>query len=355
MTMPARIHSEYLNLIQTHRIKMTPAILQVTQSLQIWGDWNPSTRTIRLSQKLLEYANWYQLTSVLKHEMAHQIVSELLQSSDTHGPEFQKACNMIGVPDEFRNASVDFQSFPLDWKQRSETLDQNSKISKIKKLLSLTSSSNPHEAELALIKAQNLGSTLNVNDHSENQRNFYYHHQLKSKKGNINRLDKEMLHFLIQHYCVFGFIGQSFNIEKNQHEKTLEIIGLKENVLIADYVYQFLTRIMIEKSKNTKGSRISFQTGILEGFKSRLNPISSKNEKHGLVTVPLSPQLKNYAAQIHPNLRSKTIGQGENIRNSENFHKGFFQGKQIQIHQPIDTENKKSSLLTSLLNSRSLD
>jgi hypothetical protein len=352
MTVLARIHSEYLNLIQSHRVKMRPAILQITDSQSIWGDWNPSTRTIRLSQKLMDLANWYQLTSVLKHEMAHQIVSEILQSMDSHGPDFQKACDMIGVPLEFRNASVDFQSFPLDWRQRNES---PGKVSKIQKLLSLTSSSNPFEAELALIKAQHLGSTLNLNDQSQHKRNFYYHHQLKSKKGNISRLDKEMLHFLIQHYSVFGFIGQSYCLQKNQEEKTLEIMGLKENVLIADYVFQFLTRVMQVKSKFTKGSRLSFQSGILEGFKTKLIVNTNQNEVQALVTVPLSPQLKKYAGTIHPNLRSRSIGQGENIRNSENFQEGFRQGKQIQIHQPIDKENKKSNPLALLLNSRSLD
>ena len=345
MTVLARIHSEYLNLIQGHRFKIRPAILQLTVSQNIWGDWNPSTRTIRLSQKLMDLANWYQLTSVLKHEMAHQIVSEIFCTSDSHGPDFQKACDIIGVPDEFRNASVDFQSFPLDWKLRNEPLG---KISKIQKLLSLTSSSNPHEAELALIKAQHLGSTLNLNESMQNQRNFYYHHQLKSKKGNISRLDKEMLHFLIQHYSVFGFIGQSYCLQKNHEEKTLEIMGLKENVLIADYVFQFLTRVMQEKSKNTKGSRLSFQSGILEGFKSKLSANQTGNEAQALVVVPLSPQLKKYAGTIHPNLRSRSIGQGQNLRNSENFHEGFLQGKELQIHQPLEKENKKLNSLALL-------
>lgn len=352
MAVLARIHSEYLNLIQSHRVKIRPAILQITDSQNIWGDWNPTTRTIRLSQKLMEIGNWYQLTSVLKHEMAHQIVSEILQSIDGHGPDFQKACDMIGVPDEFRNATVDFQSFPLDWKQRNES---SGKISKIQKLLSLTSSTNPHEAELALIKAQNLGSTLNLNDHSQHMRNFYYHHQLKSKNGNISRLDKEMLHFLIQHYSVFGFIGQSYCLQKNQEEKTLEIMGLKENVLIADYVFKFLTRVMQEKSKNTKGSRLSFQSGILEGFKSKLSANENRIDVQALMVVPLSPQLKKYAGTIHPNLRSRSIGQGQNIRDSENYQEGFLQGKQLQIHQPLDKENKKSNPLALPSSSRSLD
>ncbi len=352
MIVLARIHSEYLNLIQSHKIKLRPAILQITESQSIWGDWNPSTRTIRLSKKLLELANWYQLTAVLKHEMAHQIVSEILQSTDSHGPDFQKACDMIGVPDEFRNGSVDFQNFPLDWKQRNEPMG---KVSKIQKLLSLTSSSNPHEAELALIKAQHLGSTLNLQEQSHNQRNFYYHHQLKSKKGNISRLDKEMLHFLIQHYSVFGFIGQSYCLQKNQEEKTLEIMGLKENVLIADYVYQFLTRVMHEKSKTTKGSRISFQSGILEGFKSKLSGSVNQNEGQALVVVPLSSQLKKYAGTIHPNLRSRSIGRGENYQNSENFQEGFLQGQQLQIHQPLEKESKRTNPLALPLNSRSLD
>jgi hypothetical protein len=164
-----------------------------------------------------------------------------------------------------------------------------------------------------------------------------------------------MLHFLIQYYSVFGFIGQSFCLEKSQSEKTLEIMGLKENVLIADYVYQFLARVMIEKSKKTKGSRLSFQSGILEGFKSKLSSNLQNLETKGLVAVALSPQLKNYAATIHPNLRSRSIGSGENIRNSENFRTGFEQGKEIQIHQPVEKQTQPTSLLALLSNSRSHD
>lgn len=333
MTLEQRIHSEYLNLIQIFQLKLKPALIEISMSSSHWGEWNPETRTLKLSKKLIEQENWYHLVGVLKHEMAHQIVTELYHSTDQHGPDFQKACEQIGVPSEFRHAKVDLQTTDLDWQKFHLNQDLQTKISKLEKLLALTSSNNPHEAQLALLKAQKMGQQSSA---SQNQNNQYFQKTLLSKKGNISRFEKELLHFLNEHYSTYGFIGNSYDLVKQQNLRTLEIVGLRENIMIAEYVFHFLNRVMQEQSQKQGLHKRSFQSGFLSGFKKRY-----QNEEL-LALVPIDPQLKNYVTTIYPHLRSRTISNSK--VDSQSFAKGFEIGKKTEIHQPLDKKTTVTSV-----------
>lgn len=335
MTIAQRIHSEYLNLIQIFKLPIKPAILEITSTQTYWGEWISDIRTIRLSQKLIEQDNWYHLIGVLKHEMAHQIVSEMLKSQDQHGPNFQKACELIGVPTEFRHSSIDLQSTELDWQKFYLNQDLQSKISKVEKLLALTSSDNPHEAQLALKKAQ-----LMSPPQARSKDQQYFQKTLIKRNGNISRFEKELLHFLNEHYSVYGFIGHTYDRNLDKTLRTLEILGLRENIMIAEHVFHFLMRVMNEKTRQSGIHKKSFQSGFLSGFKTRY-----QNEEI-LQLVPIDPNLKNYVTTLYPQLRSKKI-RTSNL-DSQSYAKGFETGKKTEIHQPI-TSSTKVSTNTKLL------
>src|SRR5690606_18958374 len=117
------------------------------------GRWVAEERTIEISRKLLVDHGWGALVEVLKHEMAHQFVDEVLGLADeaAHGPAFRQVCaergfdaRASGVPNA---AQSDAQSRVLE---------------RVAKLLALAESPNEHEAQAAMNAAQRLMLKYNL-------------------------------------------------------------------------------------------------------------------------------------------------------------------------------------------------
>ena len=68
-----------------------------------WGEWNPDSRTISLCEDLFLRFEWGAVEHVLKHEMAHQIVSEIWDfgfRGFSHGEAFKRACKLLDISSE---------------------------------------------------------------------------------------------------------------------------------------------------------------------------------------------------------------------------------------------------------------
>src|SRR3712207_6074324 len=78
---------------------MKPPALELTDATSRLGQWDPATRTIQLARKLVVEGGWGQVLEVLKHEMAHQYVFEVLGARDEapHGARFQEVCARLGI------------------------------------------------------------------------------------------------------------------------------------------------------------------------------------------------------------------------------------------------------------------
>src|SRR5664279_4917449 len=70
-----------------------PALMLV-DSVSRLGRWHGGLRVIEIARSLLLNHGWGVLVEVLKHEMAHQYVDEVLGQPDDamHGTEFRNVC-----------------------------------------------------------------------------------------------------------------------------------------------------------------------------------------------------------------------------------------------------------------------
>ena len=75
-----------------------------------YGSWCEKTRSITLSEELLNKYPWEIVLEVLKHEMAHQYVSEILKKEDQHGPFFKEACRILRVKHWAQRACLSLDS-----------------------------------------------------------------------------------------------------------------------------------------------------------------------------------------------------------------------------------------------------
>src|SRR5687768_14795632 len=77
---------------------LRPPVVAYADAETRLGEWRPATRTMAISPVLVEEQPWGVVVEVLKHEMAHQYVSEVLQVFDEppHGPAFRRTCERYG-------------------------------------------------------------------------------------------------------------------------------------------------------------------------------------------------------------------------------------------------------------------
>src|SRR3974390_2566830 len=75
-----------------------PPTLELVANRGPLGRWLPATRTLEISRPLVLDHPWGAVIEVLKHEMAHQYVHEVLgETSQTpHGRAFRDSCAGLG-------------------------------------------------------------------------------------------------------------------------------------------------------------------------------------------------------------------------------------------------------------------
>ena len=79
--------------------KLTAPTFVIDDSKTRLGRWDPHTRTIGISKHHLLEHTWAEIEDTLKHEIAHQVVTELFDAggSKPHGDLFHRACRMLGM------------------------------------------------------------------------------------------------------------------------------------------------------------------------------------------------------------------------------------------------------------------
>lgn len=119
-----------------------------------WGEWNPETRTIRLNVSLFRDFEWAAVVRVLKHEVAHQIVSEIFNFNSfgcTHGEHWKIACEAVNLDTPTRCDSANF----LDGLKGGQ---ESLMVTKVRMLMAKGSDNavTKEESQLFLNKAQEL-------------------------------------------------------------------------------------------------------------------------------------------------------------------------------------------------------
>ena len=130
---------------------LRPPVLRVAETAPL-GAFARETRTLTISAAHLANDPWLGVMETLRHEMAHQYADEVLGAAGEppHGPKFRAACQLLRVSPRACGEGHEVTHDTARSAGRSAVLD------KVHKLLSLSSSPNEHEAELALRKAREL-------------------------------------------------------------------------------------------------------------------------------------------------------------------------------------------------------
>jgi hypothetical protein len=312
-----------------HQLKVpTIALTDATSRL---GVWRAETRTIELARHLVLEQPWGTVVEILKHEVAHQYVHELLRVQDetAHGPAFRGVCERLGI---------DASSAGLPEHAAGDVAaPAPAKIlARIAKLLALAESPNQHEAQLAMAEAQRL--MLRHNLEVAPQGNYRFRH-LGVPTGRVEEADRLLATLLGEHFFVEVIWVPVWRPHEGKRGSVLEICGTPENLEMAAYVHAFLTHTAARLWREYKGARKlrgnaqrrTFVSGVMLGFREKLSAQRVVHEEQGLVWVG-DADLGRFYRKRHPHIRwTQHSGQ---IRSEAHAH-GREAGKQIVIHRGV--------------------
>lgn len=352
------LNQEYARICRVRQLRLRPLSIQLFDSQSVWGQFDHLSRSILLSRNLIKNHSWQDVLGVLNHEMAHQYVHEMMSrdlSEKPHGESFQRACRILGVPAQYAKASVGLQSKSLDWKDDDSVSPQNRVILKAKKLLSLAQSSNEYEAGLAMRKVQELFAQYNLDQTHLSDRSQFVHLVMSNGKKRKTAWEQRIISILIESFFVEIILKKQFNAKTGEADQAFEMIGTRENVLMAEYVYYFLKQQLESLCKkanpSTRSQKSSYRLGILEGFAEKLkgspsvvtNPSQSVIER-ALVQFKNDPFLEKYLKEIYPKLTLKR--NSSRLVDTPAFLAGQQVGQKLILHKPL-ASSKKSGLLIS--------
>jgi len=299
------------------------------------GRWVAATRTIEISRPLVLEQRWGAVVEVLKHEMAHQYVHDVLGETDQapHGKAFRDACARLGV-DARASGVPDVHADPAEQKL----------VERVARLLALAESPNRHEAEAAMAAAQRLMLKHNLDaSHAARGahagRDYGFLH-LGKPTGRVAEHERLVAMILGQHFFVEAIWVPVYRPLEGLRGSVLEICGTRANLSIADYVHGFLHTTAERLWRDHKAARAirgdrerrTYLAGVMVGFADKLVRQAARSKSEGLVWVK-DGDLGGYFRRRHPYIRHvRHAGH----RRTDAWSDGREAGRSIVLHKPVE-------------------
>jgi hypothetical protein len=288
------------------------------------GTWSRADRTITLSRRLLHEQPWLVVVEVLRHEVAHQYVDEVLHVRDetAHGPAFRQVCARLAIDARAAGAPQ-----PSD----------DRVMRRVERLLALAASPNPHEAEQAMRTAQRLMLEHNL----EAAPTSYSFRQVGRPVTRITEALRRVAGILGQHFFVQCIWVPAYDVRRDAYGRALEAMGTPENLEMAAWVWDFLLGTaerlwLAERRRGLTGAAAKnrFVAGVLRGFDSKLAESKQEHQEAGLVWLG-DPGVKRFYGQRYPSTR-RIRAAGSPVDDAA--RRGFAVGREIVLHRPVSGE-----------------
>jgi len=312
--------------------------IELSDSRRRLGGWNAATRTLTISTYHLMADVWLEVEETLRHEMAHQIVSELFVAHDAppHGALFERACQMLDLVESPR---LDRAADPA-----SERV-----LRRIRKLLSLATSDNPNEAQSAAAMANRMLLEHNLTPEVAAGSDCAYR-WIGTPVGRISA-ERKLLAALCRDFL---FVRTIWIQTRRAHDErpvyVLELDGRPHNLEIAEYTHDFLAetvdrlwstyRLTLEPHER-RAARNSYRVGLLTGFREHLEGDRRRAAEAGLVWLG-DAAAAELLERRYPSRR--TIGGGR-YRVGSAYDSGVERGRRIRVSKAVSTTRSRGKLL----------
>jgi hypothetical protein len=326
------------------RGRLRPPVISLLEAGGRLGQWEASTRTLAIDRALVGEQPWSVVREVLKHEMAHQFVDEVLGVHDqaAHGPTFADVCRRFDID----AAATGMPAAPAGGDGRSPVLRR------IARLLALAESPNVHEAEAAMKAAQRLMLKHNLDASAAAAREGYAFIQLGVPRKRVEAAEHVLAGLLARHFFVEAIWVPSYLPAEGRSGRVLELCGTLSNLEVAAYVHGFLLETAARLWREHKashgitsdGERRRFQAGMMSGFDEKLKAGAQESRREGLIWVG-DAGLDAFLQKRYPRRAS---GGSVGVRLTAAYEHGRAAGRTIVLHKPVKHSHAQGKLLGPL-------
>lgn len=342
------LRTEIALIIQEHFAGgLRPPVLALDDATVRLARWRQTDRTITVSRAFLATASWVAVREVLKHECAHQYVSEVLRIDDesAHGESFRKVCAERGIDAAAAGA--------IEGEAQARDADVERVLRRVEKLLALAQSDNKNEAEAAADAAQRL--MLEHNLAAQHRPRRYIVRALGTPVTRMHAHEKLLGALLSSHYFVDVILVRAWCHDACKMGSVVEVAGTPENVEMAAWVYAFLLgaaeRVWHDQQRRGRlpaRERLPFFAGFMMGVRDKLEREAKAQAERGLVWVG-DADLETYVRRRHPHIRRGRIGGA--LR--DGHHAGRQAGNDVVIARPVDAAPEQRGRMLTGRNVRS--
>ena len=294
-----------VNITQFGGQLRTP-VLALSDGMGPLGRWRQECRTLELARALLVEHSWGVAVEVLRHEMAHQFVDEVLGVHDepAHGPTFRRVCEQRAIDSRASGVPA-----PDPTSNHQRLLDR------VAKLLALAESSNEHEAQSAMAAAQRLMLKYNLEALDQGLPRRYGHRTLGQPTGRVDESQRILALILADHFFVETIWVSVWRPLEGKRGSVLEVCGTDENLELAEYVFSFLNATAEHLWRDHKaakgirgnGPRRSYIAGVMAGFSDKLVRERVHQRECKIVWVG-DGKLNEFFRKRHPRIRWARYG-----------------------------------------------
>jgi hypothetical protein len=299
------------------------------------GSWHRAHRTVSVSRDLVFQHPWGVVREVLKHELAHQFVDEVLRIHDetAHGPAFARIC---------REHGIDAAAAGLPTANPGAGTGPDPMLRRIMRLLALADSPNLHEAEAAMNEARRLMLIHNIDAAAAAVTDGYGFRHVGQVKARSDASERILAGILGRHFFVSVIWVPSYIAAQARAGQVLELCGTPANLDVAEYVHGFLSdtaqRLWRDHKRargiRSDGERRSFCAGVMAGFDEKLGEGERQSEEQGLIRHA-DAQRDAYLRRRYPKIKSRSSR--PSVR-PQAYEHGKTAGRQIEIHRPVGTD-----------------
>lgn len=342
--------AEHRQICWLHRLDLTPPVLEIMEDSSKAGSWTAGFASLKIADWLIREHSWDVVLEVLRHEMAHQYVHEVMGQGHQrpHGPAFDEACRKVGVHPRFCRATG---TIPLFLKGAKAGPQPVAILTKVEKLFSLAQSTNEHEAALAMAKANLLLRRHNISRLEQQISARYDSLIINEGRQQITAVQRAMAAILKDFFYVQVVIGRQFDAGSGKTLRVIELMGAAENLAVAQYVYFFLNKrleVLWQEFRRLGGvpgrEKRSYHLGVLKGFAARLRGQEQQAMAHpgALSNALICSQdqgLVCFCRQRHPRLRNVRHQGAKLYRGS--YEAGAEEGQRLVIHKAVASRGRR--------------
>ena len=354
------LHRELSEVFAEQRFRGQRPGIRVDPIMRHWGSYDALDHEILISLILIQECPWWVVVEVLKHEIAHLFVHAAFPNAAPHGTRFKSVCDALHVADWARGATLgktlDELRSLFDWRLGSLDQETEKYRGRLRKLLALANSTNEHEALVAMQRARELQDQHRLEELDRSSTDLV-NLEITSGKQRHAPYEGRISSILMNHYHVEVVYIRRFCAESLRYQATIDIMGNQEDVLLAEYVREFLHKSAESlwqahrKRTGAKGlrARNSFIRGLLVGFQTKLEeqsysetPERPINKAYRAIILSDQRRREHFKRQRYPRLSSRTSSARVD-RNA--FTDGKNEGKHLDVRTPLANHSSGPRLL----------